>query len=348
MRFKAQLASADPLARLLQTIEKVSDSMVVHLRPQMIQFAVAADAATSKSLDGMHVCADVGPNRFFWDYQVQSRAEDNHISFFVKTENLSRAVKSCCSDTARGRPEEVWVKLTKKNNMPVLAFDLHLGGNNRVVHEVPVRIVNDPSEVAAYTEPPLGPNASAAVAVIFPSRDFKGLKNVVERMRSVNDWVRITTRPGGGPGAAGGGGGGGGGGDDRDGNGGGGGGGGSGSAELELLVSRPELVTIKTTYPRLGTPSAQQEADDGDLETGADGGGGGGGGGGGEQRACGLVEVKKLLRVLSSLSASDLKIQNAIVCVVPGQMVILKVYMQDDSAGSFIIYYIPCTHEEDP
>ena len=40
--------------------------------------------------------------------------------------------------------------------MPVLAFDLHLGGNNRVVHEVPVRIVNDPSEVAAYTEPPLG------------------------------------------------------------------------------------------------------------------------------------------------------------------------------------------------
>ena len=52
--------------------------------------------------------------------------------------------------------------------------------------------------------------------------------------------------------------------------------------------------------------------------------------------------------VLSSLSASDLKIQNAIVCVVPGQMVILKVYMQDDSAGSFIIYYIPCTHEEDP
>ena len=78
------------------------------------------------------------------------------------------------------------------------------------------------------------------------------------------------------------------------------------------------------------------------------GGGGGGGGGGGEQRACGLVEVKKLLRVLSSLSASDLKIQNAIVCVVPGQMVILKVYMQDDSAGSFIIYYIPCTHEEDP
>ena len=170
------------------------------------------------------------------------------------------------------------------------------------------------------------------------SGDFKGLKNVVERMRSVNDWVRITTlgRRAGSSGRR---------------------------RRRRRRRRRPrwkrrrrrrrqrlgraraarftELVTIKTTYPRLGTPSAQREADDGDLEraqmavvaaavVAA-------------SSACGLVEVEKLLRVLSSLSASDLKIQNAIVCVVPGQMVILKVYMQDDSAGSFIIYYMPCT-----
>ena len=58
--------------------------------------------------------------------------------------------------------------------------------------------------------------------------------------------------------------------------------------------------------------------------------------------------MKKLLRVLASLSASDLKIQNAIVCVVPGKMVILKIYLHDGNAQSFLIYYLPVGVEEEP
>jgi hypothetical protein len=257
---------------------------------------------------------------------VQSRAEDNRISFFVRLENLARAVRSCCNDK---RVDHVQLKLTKKQNMPVLAFEIRLDQalGVQVIHEVPIRIVSDPSEVAAYSEP--SPNGGS-VAVIFPSRDFKGLKNVVERMRSVNDWMRITARSGGGAdggGAAGSSVGGSVGGSVDD---------GCGSAALELLVSRPELVTIKTTYPRLGAPA---QADD-DAPPASPTGGGGGGGGSETSEACALVEVKKLLRVLQSLSASDLKIQNAIVCVVPGQMVILKIYLQDDSAQSFLIYCV--------
>ena len=41
------------------------------------------------------------------------------------------------------------------------------------------------------------------------------------------------------------------------------------------------------------------------------------------------------------MSSSDLKINNAIVCVVPNAMVILKIYLNDDSAQSFMIYYLP-------
>ena len=94
MKFKASLASPDQLAKLLQTLSKTADSCVVHLRPDMLQFAVAADAKT----DGLHVCADVDQTRIFWEYNVQSRAEDNRISFFVKIENLCRALRSCCSN----------------------------------------------------------------------------------------------------------------------------------------------------------------------------------------------------------------------------------------------------------
>ena len=59
------------------------------------------------------------------------------------------------------------------------------------------------------------------------------------------------------------------------------------------------------------------------------------------------VEIKKLLRVLQSLSASDLKIQNAIVCVVPGSMVILKIYLPDVNQESFMIYYLPVMADPD-
>ena len=338
MKFKALVAAPDQLAKLLGTLDRVSDSCVVHLTPELIQFAAAPQSSgkSGSSSDGLHVCADLDIRRYFHEFNVQSRAVDNRITFFVKIENLARALRSCTSDK---KVDHVQMKLTKKQNMPVLAFEIHLDQalGVQVIHEVPIRIVSDPTEIAAYAEPQ--PTAdSAPVAVIFPARDFKGLKNVVERMRSVNDWIRITTRSGGAAGAdaaatAG-----------PSGTQGVDGPSGDGSASLELLVSRPELVTIKTTYPRLGVPMAvPEEPEQPGSPTGH-----AGGAGGGEQRACALVEVRKLLKVLQSLSSSDLRIQNAIVCIVPGQMVILKVYLQDDSAQSFLIYYIPVGVEEEP
>jgi hypothetical protein len=215
----------------------------------------------------------------------------------------------------------------------------------QVLHEVPIRIVTDPSETLAYTEPPVCGDSDAAVPVIFPSRDFKGLKNVVERMRSVNDWIRITTRRGVGAHA--------GGECEID---------GCGTASLELRVEKPELVSIKTTYPRLGVPSQEPENVVDDAGSGERGDSGavatptGGGQSTAEasgssakrrrldavgEEASASVEVRKLLRVLQSLSSSDLKIQNAIVCVVPSAMVILKIYLQDDTASSFLLYYLP-------
>ena len=128
--------------------------------PEFIQFAVAPH--TQKD-NGLQVCADIDVQRFFFEYTVSSRAEDDRISFFVQLENLARAVKSCCSDK---RVEHVLLKLTKKNGMPVLAFEIRLDQalGVQVIHEVPIRIVSDQSECAAFTEPPLGEDSSAAVS----------------------------------------------------------------------------------------------------------------------------------------------------------------------------------------
>ena len=45
--------------------------------------------------------------------------------------------------------------------------------------------------------------------------------------------------------------------------------------------------------------------------------------------------------------SSDLKIQNAIVCIVPHSMVILKIYLPDTSQRSFMIYFLPVLAGDD-
>ena len=275
------------------------------------------------------------------EYNVQSKAVNNRISFFVKIENLSRALRSANAPNA----SRTTLKLTKKEGVNALSFNIMMLEGAQVLHEVPIRLVTDPRETRAYTEPPLGGASDAAVAVIYPAQEIRRLKHVVERMRTAvaNDWMQLTARhdpPGGSAegtrvaafaaSAAG---------DDGTAAAAAAAAGGAGSGSLELQVEKAEQVEIKTTFPRLGVPDAgappaAADADGGEPSSPS-------GGGGGEVMATASVEIKKLLRVLGSLTGSDLRIQNAIICVVPGSMVVLKIYLADESNESFIIYYLP-------
>lgn len=107
------------------------------------------------------------------------------------------------------------------------------------------------------------------------------------------------------------------------------------TGQLALEVQKPELVTIETTYAKLEVPGTQ--GDDGDVENAA----GLNGSGSASAPATASIEVKKLLKVLTGLIASDVKIQNAIICVAPSASLVLKVYLHDSSGQSFIIYYLP-------
>ncbi len=295
MKFKATMGSAAQLSKLVLTLEKLADRCVVHLTPDIIQFGVA-----HVGKDSLHACADVNQRTLFLDYMVQSKAENNRVSFFVVIENLSRALKSCTG----AQVQSTRLKLTKRKGAPTISFEILMLDSTQVLHDVPISVVSDPRETLMYTEPPVGSSPSTPpVAVVFPAASFRSLKNVVDRMRTVNEWVQLTTRIYSSERAA---------------------SGEEGSAILELQASKRALVGIRTTYTHLGVTSSDSE--DPSL---------------GQLSAVADVEAKKLLRILSSLTGSDLKIQNAIVCVAPDSMVVLKIYLPDSENGSFLIFYLP-------
>lgn len=120
------------VAELMRTLEKHADSCVVHLTPDLVTIGVAAEGK-----DAMHMCADLNPRTLFLDYTVQSKAENNRISFFVRIENLSRALHSASSKETH----HIQLKLTKKLGVPAISFEILLSESS-----VQVSLLGPPRE----------------------------------------------------------------------------------------------------------------------------------------------------------------------------------------------------------
>ena len=73
---------------------KLADVCVVHLTPDTISLAVS-----SQGREGVQVWVDLAQRAHFLEYRVESRAENNRISFFAKLDNLQRALKSASAST---------------------------------------------------------------------------------------------------------------------------------------------------------------------------------------------------------------------------------------------------------
>jgi len=298
MKFRAQIGSALQLSKLVGSMAKLGDSCLAHFSSNMIQFAVSAES------EGVRAHADVHPQTLFLSYRIESKAAENRISFFVKLDNLARALK-----TASGLQVDTSLKLTKKNGVPMLTFEIKGQGQGPdVQHDVPLRIVTDADEIAAYREPSL-PDDVAAISVVFPSAELRALRNVVERMRAISDYLQLTAS-----------------GSDAS-------GGGAGGGVLKLEAEKDNLVSIATTYARLDVQllrGAEAATADADAERG------------GVHEAAARVEAKKLQRVLASLLGSDIKVHNALLCIIPHSSVVLKFFLPDQNTGSScLIFYLP-------
>lgn len=61
------------------------------------------------------------------------------------------------------------------------------------LQDVPLRIVQDMEELYQYTEP-LYAEHIASLSVVLPHGDIRGMRNVIERMKSFSDYVLLTAR----------------------------------------------------------------------------------------------------------------------------------------------------------
>eukprot|EP00310_Coccolithus_braarudii_P014615 CAMPEP_0183339242 /NCGR_PEP_ID=MMETSP0164_2-20130417/6234_1 /TAXON_ID=221442 /ORGANISM="Coccolithus pelagicus ssp braarudi, Strain PLY182g" /LENGTH=313 /DNA_ID=CAMNT_0025509207 /DNA_START=71 /DNA_END=1012 /DNA_ORIENTATION=- len=310
MKFRATFGSAAQLTKLVVMLDKLAESCAVHLTADIVSFQLPPSAS-----GGVQVAAELAQRSIFLDHRIESRAENNRITFFVKLTNLARALRSC----SRTQSERVQVKLTKKmNGQPTLTFEIQLSDAQvQVLHDVPIRIVQDPAELQPYSEPEYSA-AAEAISVVLPQQDVRGLRNVVERMRVFSEYVLLTASDGraAGTGVAAAG--------DR-------------NAKLKLQVEKDNLVEISTTYR--GLDSVQLPSSDDDQH--------------GDHissprpalESCARVEIKRLARALQSLVASDIKMHSAICCILPECALILKVFLPSaDEVGnqpSFVVFYFP-------
>eukprot|EP01126_Amoeba_proteus_P041044 TRINITY_DN4404_c0_g1_i2.p1 TRINITY_DN4404_c0_g1~~TRINITY_DN4404_c0_g1_i2.p1 ORF type:complete len:223 (-),score=33.44 TRINITY_DN4404_c0_g1_i2:347-970(-) len=175
MRFKARIQDINLFLRLALAVEKIEKSCVVHLTPKKIQFILISDLT-----DGFQVWSGMNAASIFSEYKIYSKNQDE-ISFNVNLENLIRGLKSGQS------AQEVRIQLTKKGGTAYLSMSIEVNPTKSMIisQDIPIQIIS-PSQLAAFTEPAL---PEPEVCIMMPP--LKGLKNVIERMKNVDDFLII-------------------------------------------------------------------------------------------------------------------------------------------------------------
>lgn len=89
----------------------------------------------------------------FIDYRILSHS-NNEITLNLHTDALSAALRSASAEHTAAN--EVVMKLAKKNNIPVLSFEIfgttHMGRRVKVAHDVRIEVMKS-ADVALLTEP---------------------------------------------------------------------------------------------------------------------------------------------------------------------------------------------------
>ena len=89
----------------------------------------------------------------FTDYRILSHS-NNEITLNLHTDALSTALRSASAEHTGAN--EVVMKLAKKNNVPVLSFEIFgttpMGRRVKVAHDVRIEVMK-PADAALLTEP---------------------------------------------------------------------------------------------------------------------------------------------------------------------------------------------------
>jgi len=171
MRFRATLKEPFSFNDVLQALEKLGQSCVIHFQPDIVSFYM-----TSHFSQSGRAFVELATKSIFDDYRIESKS-NNEIPMIVNIPNISRAIKSGMN------ADKIVMKLTKKSNRAFLTFDIT--ENVSIIQDVPVTL-QPVKRMKEYYEPEL---PDPEVQLRMP--DMKALKNVIDRMKSVSDILTI-------------------------------------------------------------------------------------------------------------------------------------------------------------
>ncbi|TPX36074.1 hypothetical protein SeMB42_g03916 [Synchytrium endobioticum] len=178
MRFKTKVINAPIFEKMCQSLERLAKAWVLRLTSDRTHFIVAKPDVDS----GLQVWGQIISDVIFEEMKIES-ANNNEIWLEVSGEFLHKALKSS------ERANDVTLKLTKKDDLPVLSFicqnQSRTGKTLTVVQDVPVRVMT-PQQTRELTEPVFG---NADVYIILPA--LSNVRAITDRMKSLSAFVTI-------------------------------------------------------------------------------------------------------------------------------------------------------------
>lgn len=112
MRFKSRIKAVNIFEKVCASLSSLSPIAWCRLNEEDVQFTVIPDK-------GSQCWSKLQIDTIFDKYICQSASDKNTINLELPLQALSRALKSAHSAT------DVWIKLTKKDNVPMLSLTIH-------------------------------------------------------------------------------------------------------------------------------------------------------------------------------------------------------------------------------
>jgi len=162
---------------VIVTMAKIAKTCVMRLTADKVYFILTDQNASGCPA----VWCELEQESYFNEYNIEGVSQEQNEIFL---EFIPDKVAKTLTVLKNGQIKSLKMKLTKKNNVPCLTFEVE---NERVaVHDVPVAVL--PRKVwGEYKEPPMPP---FDVSICLP--ELKKLRHLMERFKTLGQAVTIT------------------------------------------------------------------------------------------------------------------------------------------------------------
>lgn len=185
MRFRATILEPSVVRRfhnILTAVAKMSKECVLRLTADSV-YLISSEP--NSVLGGPSAWGEIDKAKMFSDYNMEGvSSEDNEIYMEFSPDAIQKNLTTLKSPNVRG----LKIKLTKRNNVPNLTFEVKLGGaisERQVVHDVPVTVLQRKywSDYKAPETPPV--NVSLNI------EDIKRFRTILEKYKSIGSLLSI-------------------------------------------------------------------------------------------------------------------------------------------------------------